>query len=298
MTRMPDTTPSRRHRWLGSWLTVMTIVGLVLGAVFVHQHWETLTANYDDAILDGQRIWRKAIAKSGLALPGTPDLTSLDARLSDAGHKLGSPIFMRIFKREFLLEIWMQRDGRFQRFTTYPICRYSGNLGPKLKQGDHQSPEGVYTVGSGQLNPASRWHRSFNLGFPNRFDRSHARTGTYLMVHGGCSSIGCYAMTDDVIDEVWQIVTSALQKGQKRFQVQIFPFRMTQAALAARSGQQWAPFWQDLKVAHDLFEETHIPPRIAVCQKRYTFQPGAIGADGSAPITNTCATARENIVTN
>lgn len=297
MTRMPDSTPPRRRRRLGSWLTVLT-VGLMLGTVFVHQHWETVTSGYDDAVLDGQRLWRKALVRSGLVLPGTPDLNNLDARLSEAGLKLGAPIFMRIFKREFLLEIWMQRDGRFQRFATYPICRFSGTLGPKLKQGDHQSPEGVYTVSNGQLNPASRWHRSFNLGFPNRFDRSHARTGSYLMVHGGCSSVGCYAMTDDVIDEVWKIVTSALQKGQQRFQVQVFPFRMTEQALAARSDQQWAPFWQDLRIAHDLFEQTHIPPRVAVCQKRYTFQPGTSGADGSAPIASTCTTVPDGVVTN
>lgn len=289
---------SSRPRRSGTVLLVLTIVLLLLGAVVTRQHWPTLTAGHDGVILEAERFWRKAFARFGVTLPGTPKLDALDQRLSQASLKLGDPIFMRIFKREFLLEVWMQRDGRFQHFATYPICQYSGDLGPKQQQGDRQSPEGVYTVASGQLNPASRWHRSFNLGFPNRFDRSNGRTGTYLMVHGGCSSIGCYAMTNDVIDEIWQLVTSALQKGQQRFQVQIFPFRMTDETLAARSDHEWAPFWRDLKVAHDLFEETRIPPRVSVCGKRYEFQPGAGGSDGSAQIVEACAAKSDGVATN
>ena len=90
------------------------------------------------------------------------------------GVALGAPVFIRIFKREFELELWMRRDGRFHRFAIYPICRWSGRLGPKLVEGDSQAPEGFYTVDAKALNPASRWHRSFNLGFPNAFDRAHA----------------------------------------------------------------------------------------------------------------------------
>lgn len=288
---------SFRPRRSGALLLVLIIM-LVLGIAFARQHWSTITAGHDDIVLQAERFWRRSFARLGIPLPGTPKLDALEARLENAGLKLGAPVFMRIFKREFLLEIWLQRDGRFQHFATYPICRFSGSLGPKLRQGDRQSPEGVYTVASHQLNPASRWHRSFNLGFPNLFDRSNARTGTYLMVHGGCSSIGCYAMTNDVIDEIWQIVTSAFQNGQKRFQVQIFPFRMTDASLRARSDHKWAPFWQDLKVAHDLFEETRIPPRVAVCQKRYRFEPGSERADGSAPIAAACASKSDGVVTN
>ena len=111
-------------------------------------------------------------------LPGTPDLANLPGRLSAQGLALGAPVFIRIFKREFELELWMRRDGRFQRFAVYPICRWSGRLGPKLEEGDGQAPEGFYTVDAKALNPASRWHRSFNLGFPNAFDRAHARTGS------------------------------------------------------------------------------------------------------------------------
>ncbi len=145
-------------------------------------------------------------------------------------------MFVRIFKREFELELWMMRDGRFHRFATYPICKWSGQLGPKLATGDHQAPEGFYTVDETQLNPNSRWHRSFNLGFPNAFDKAHGRTGSFLMVHGGCGSVGCYAMTNGVIDEVWKLVTAALRGGQKRFQVQVLPFRLTDEALSSHGG--------------------------------------------------------------
>lgn len=291
---------ARRSRSRGSGLVllVLTLALLLLAAVFARQHWSSLTADYDNVLLEGERFWRKGFARFGLTLPGTPQLDALEPRLEQAGLKLGDALFIRIFKREFQLEIWMQRDGRFHHFATYPICQYSGDLGPKLQQGDRQSPEGVYTVASGQLNPASRWHRSFNLGFPNRYDRSQGRTGSFLMVHGGCSSIGCYAMTNDVIDEIWQLVTSALKNGQQRFQVQIFPFRMTDDALAARADNEWAPLWRDLKVAHDLFEESKIPPRVSVCRKRYAFAPGAEGSDGSAQIVENCASQTDPVATN
>jgi len=235
-----------------------------------------------------ERAQRYATVAMGLALPGTPDLKSLSNRLTAHGVKLGDPIFLRIFKRDFELELWMQRDGRFLKFATYPICRWSGKLGPKLKTGDHQAPEGFYSVDARALNPNSRWHRSFNLGFPNAFDEAHQRTGSFLMVHGGCGSVGCYAMTNPVIDEIWRIVTAALEGGQKRFQVQVFPFRMTDANLEKRRDSPHAAFWKDLKKGHDLFDAEYLPPRVSVCGRRYQFEPAGNDADGSAAIAVRC----------
>ena len=174
----------------------------------VHGDWEHVR-------LERERVKRAARAATGQALPGTPDLDRLDERLASAGVKLGAPVFIRIFKQEFELELWMKRGETFQLVATYPVCRWSGRLGPKIKEGDHQAPEGFYTVDATQLNPQSRWHRSFNLGFPNALDRTHGRTGSFLMVHGGCGSVGCYAMTDPVIDEIWRIVTAALSGGRR-----------------------------------------------------------------------------------
>jgi murein L,D-transpeptidase YafK len=235
-----------------------------------------------------ERHWRSQLVKSGLTLPGTPDLANLDGRLAAQGLKAGNPIFMRIFKREFELELWMQKDGRFQRFATYPICKWSGELGPKLKQGDRQAPEGFYTVDAKALNPKSAWHRSFNLGFPNAFDRAHGRTGSLLMVHGGCGSIGCYAMTNPVIDEIWRLVTAALNAGQQRFQVQVLPFRMTKRNLDRYANSPLAAFWMGLKPGYDLFEASHVPPKVSVCGKRYAFAAGEAGYDGGGPIEPGC----------
>lgn len=235
-----------------------------------------------------QRHVRVELASFGATLPGTPDLGDFNGRLASHGLALGNPIFMRIFKREFELELWMMRDGRFHRFATYPICKWSGELGPKLKEGDRQAPEGFYTVDQSQLNPNSAWHRSFNLGYPNAFDQAHARTGSFLMVHGGCGSIGCYAMTDPVIDEIWKIVTAALRGGQARFQVQVFPFRMTERNLARHEGSPLAPFWTTLKAGYDLFEDGQIPPRVSVCNGAYAFAPGQPGYDGSALVSAGC----------
>ena len=215
----------------------------------------------------------------GLTLPGTPDYDRLDARLADKGVKLGDPVLVRIFKFESELELWMEKDGAYIKFATYPICRFSGRLGPKLREGDNQAPEGFYTVAEDQLNPNSRWHRSFNLGYPNAFDRAHERTGSLIMVHGGCLSIGCFAITNAGVDEVWRLVMAALDKGQPRFAVQVFPFRMTEANLAARSKDRFADFWASLKKGYDLFESTRIPPVVSVCDGVYAFEPGTANAE-------------------
>jgi len=215
----------------------------------------------------------------GVSLPNAPDVTRLNERLQEKGLKPGDPVFLRIFKGDVQAELWMKRGPRFELFATYPICAWSGQLGPKLQEGDRQSPEGFYTIGKGQLNPNSRYHRAFNLGFPNLLDAANNRTGAALMVHGSCASIGCYAMTDPVIDELWALVTAALNAGQERVAVHVFPFRMTEERMAAFAWHPWAEFWRDLKPAYDLFEETHIPPQIGVCNKRYAVKRGNAAAN-------------------
>jgi murein L,D-transpeptidase YafK len=273
-----------RTRWLALLALALCVCTVLLGLALTFLPWERIQ-------IEAERWRRRAYAAAGKPLPGTPDLGALDQRLAAHGVKLGAPVFIRIFKLEFELELWVKRGDRFELFATYPICRWSGGLGPKLAEGDWQAPEGFYTVDDDALNPNSRWHRSFNLGYPNPFDRAHGRTGSYLMVHGGCSSIGCYAMTDPVIDEIWRLVTAALDRGQPRFHVHIFPFRMTGEGLAERGGVRWAEFWQDLKAGHDAFEATGLPPRISVCQGRYAVSPAPAGTAGNAPIAAMCPKA-------
>lgn len=205
------------------------------------------------------------------------------------GLKAGAPVLLRVFKADLQVELWMKRGETFVLFSTYPICAWSGQLGPKTFEGDFQAPEGFYTLTTQQLNPNSRYHKAFNLGYPNALDRAHQRTGASLMMHGGCASVGCYAMTDAVIDELWRLVSAALAGGesgrQERISVHVFPFRMTDERLTAFAWHPWAEFWRDLKPAYDLFEAKRIPPEIAVCNGRYAVRPGRAAA--SAPALRT-----------
>jgi len=286
-------TPQKRRR---SGLTGLVLLALIVVAAAAVALMPAPVR--DDYIISLQRHYRVWLASTGQAMPGTPDLTRLDERLRVKGMALGTPILMRVFKRDFELELWMLKDGRYELFATYPICKWSGRLGPKLQTGDRQSPEGFYTVDKTALNPNSRWHRSFNLGFPNAYDRSHGRTGSFLMVHGGCGSIGCYAMTNPVIDEIWAIVTRALDGGQQRFQVQVYPFRMTDQNLARYQGERWSQFWSDLKIGYDHFERDRLPPSVSACDKRYAFTSGTKTGDVTGPVIAQCVGSKSTAAVN
>jgi murein L,D-transpeptidase YafK len=196
-----------------------------------------------------------------------------------------APILIRIYKEESTLEVWKQhRNGKFALLNSYPICKYSGKLGPKLMQGDHQAPEGFYDITPDQMNPNSSEYLAFNTGFPNAFDRSLGRTGSFLMVHGGCRSVGCYAMTDYAMEEIYGLVEEAFKGGEEKVQLQAFPFRMTAQNLASHADDPNMPFWQTLKAGSDAFLATARPPRVAVCDRRYVFNPAIAGDfDPSAP---------------
>jgi len=184
-----------------------------------------------------------------------------------------SPILMRIFKEESELEIWKQNDsGRFALLRTYPICRWSGELGPKIKTGDRQAPEGIYTITPGLMNPNSSYYLAINTGFPNAYDRANGRTGAFLMIHGDCSSAGCYAMTDEQIAEIYALAREAFFGGQASFQLQAYPFRMTPLNMARHRNSPHLAFWKMIKEGYDHFEVTHLEPRVGVCEKRYIFE--------------------------
>ena len=184
-----------------------------------------------------------------------------------------SPILVRIFKEEAELEVWKQDDsGRFALFRSYPICRFSGELGPKIKTGDRQAPEGFYTITPGLMNPNSSQYLSINTGFPNAYDRANGRTGSFLMIHGGCSSAGCYAMTDEQIAEIYALAREAFFGGQTSFQLQAYPFRMTPLNIARHRNSPHMAFWKMIKDGYDHFEVTHLEPRVGVCEKRYIFE--------------------------
>jgi len=183
-----------------------------------------------------------------------------------------APILIRIFKEEAVLEVWKQeRDGRYGLLRSYPICKFSGALGPKEREGDRQAPEGFYEIDRGSLNPFSRNHLAFNIGFPNAYDRSLGRSGSNLMVHGGCKSVGCYAMTHQRMEEIYGLVREALLSGQGSIPIQAFPFRMTEENMALHAADPNMPFWEMLKVGYDAFAQSGVPPRVAACPGSYRF---------------------------
>jgi murein L,D-transpeptidase YafK len=201
--------------------------------------------------------------------PLPPDLVKT---MKAKGMTGSSPIMLRIFKTENVVEVWKQTDtGRYDLLKEYEICKWSGKLGPKYVEGDKQAPEGFYTINPWQMNPQSKYYLAFNLGFPNAFDKAHGRTGTHLMVHGACSSAGCYSMTDERMEEIFALAREAFEGGQKSFQVQAFPFKMTPQNMAEHQDDPNFEFWRMLKEGYDHFEITRVPPKIDVCDKRYVF---------------------------
>ena len=185
-----------------------------------------------------------------------------------------APILIRTFKKEAELEVWKQdKDGRYVLLKTFPICRWSGQLGPKTAQGDRQTPEGFYSVAPAQLNPNSAYHLSFDIGYPNAYDQAHGGTGSYLMVHGTCSSAGCFAMTDKGVSEIYALVREAFAGGQPAFQFQAYPFRMTAANMARYRLDPNIGFWRQMKEGSDRFEATGEEPVIGVSAGRYMFEP-------------------------
>lgn len=183
-----------------------------------------------------------------------------------------SPIMMRIFKEEGVLEVWKQKgNGRFDIIASYEICKWSGKLGPKFKEGDRQAPEGYYRIYPAQMNPKSSYYLSFNMGYPNSYDRSYGRTGSNLMVHGACSSAGCYSMTDEQVLEIYGFARDAFKGGQEYFLVEALPFRMTPENMARHRDSEHFEFWKMLKVGYDHFELTKRPPKVEVCERQYVF---------------------------
>ncbi len=228
---------------------------------------------------------------SELAHGDSAHLAPLPASLKGKVARLNmderSPIMLRIYKEEDQLEVWKKdRTGNFKMLVAYDICAWSGNLGPKYKEGDRQAPEGFYTVTPGRMNPNSSYHLSFDLGFPNAYDRANGRTGSNLMVHGDCSSRGCYAMEDQQIQEIYALAREAFLGGQQGFQVQALPFRMTPENMARHADSENVEFWEMLKEGTDHFEVSGQVPKIDVCGRRYVFN--ATPTSGSFSSTAAC----------
>ncbi len=216
---------------------------------------------------DSDEISLAANAKANQPVP-----PKLIAAMTEKDMDLQSPILVRLFKQEAELEVWKQnRSGKFELLKTYPICRWSGDLGPKVREGDRQAPEGFYTISPAQMNPQSAYYLSFNTGYPNAYDAALGHTGSQLMVHGDCSSRGCYAMTDEQIAEIYSLGRESFFGGQKAFQFQAYPFRMTAANMAKHRNNPNMAFWKMIKEGNDHFEVSHQEPKVDFCEKKYVF---------------------------
>lgn len=201
-----------------------------------------------------------------------PVSVALKIKMKQKDMDPNAPVLVRIFKEESILEVWKQtRTGNYALLKTFPICKWSGALGPKFEEGDRQAPEGYYAITPALMNPNSLYHLSFNLGFPNAYDRAHGRTGSHLMVHGGCSSRGCYAMEDDPVQDIYALARDAFRGGQRVFHVHAYPFRMTPENMARHADSPHMDFWWMLKTGYDHFELTRRPPDVKVCERRYVF---------------------------
>jgi murein L,D-transpeptidase YafK len=206
-------------------------------------------------------------ASHGRGLPSSPrsreavarQKISLGRRLSMMNLAWGAPVYVRIFKAEKRLEVWLKHGRRYRLFKCYPICTFGGKgVGPKTRQGDGRAPEGFYRVRPEQMNPYSRFHLAFDLGYPNAYDIAHGYSGGALMVHGGCVSIGCFAMTDPLMEEIYALAHAALSNGQPYFMVQIFPFEMTPENMKQHRHSKWFEFWCHLKAEYDRFHDQNI----------------------------------------
>ncbi|WP_456620039.1 MULTISPECIES: L,D-transpeptidase family protein [unclassified Bradyrhizobium] len=226
-----------------------------------------LTASVLLAGCDTDQVSLATNAKANQPVP-----PKLLAAMVEKDMDLQSPILVRLFKQEAELEVWKQtRSGQFALLKTYPICRWSGDLGPKVREGDRQAPEGFYSINPGQMNPQSAYYLSFNTGYPNAFDKALGRTGSQLMVHGDCSSRGCYAMTDEQIAEIYSLGRESFFGGQKAFQLQAYPFKMTPVNMAKHRNNPNMAFWKMIKEGYDHFEVTRQEPKVDFCERKYVF---------------------------
>ncbi|HWJ72190.1 MAG TPA: murein L,D-transpeptidase family protein [Kaistia sp.] len=250
--------------------------------------------------LTGRLIRAMLVVAAGLLLAACEDYSGpngpkelmpvpekLVTKMTELDMAPTAPIYVRGYKESSELEVWKQtRAGSYKLLTTYSICKWSGKLGPKIKEGDRQAPEGFYTITPGQMNPKSNYYLSFNIGFPNAYDRALGRTGTNIMVHGACSSAGCYSMTDAAAGEIYALARDSFRGGQRSFEVHLFPFRMTPENMAHHRQDPNYEFWAMLKEGSDNFAVTGQVPKVGVCGKRYVFNAkssSALNASAACP---------------
>lgn len=196
----------------------------------------------------------------------------IEKELNAGGFKKGNPIYIRIFKEEHILEIWIKDNDKYRLFKTYPVCSFSGGPGTKTRMNDGKSPEGFYTIAPRQLNPVSHYHLAINIGYPNQLEKLKGYTGSDIMIHGQCVSIGCYAMTDPLIEDIYTLVYKTFEAGHTVIPLHIFPFKPDAGHMKRYARFNELSYWKNIKAGYDLFERKHIPPAVSVVNKQYAFK--------------------------
>ncbi|MBS0857010.1 MULTISPECIES: peptidoglycan meso-diaminopimelic acid protein amidase [unclassified Tatumella] len=217
-----------------------------------------------------------------LAISENPVTPQLPVSKQLKQQLLGTQVFIQIFKEERTLDLYGKIGNEYRLLDSFRICDFSGGLGPKRTEGDFKSPEGFYSVHFNQLKPDSHFYRAINLGFPNQFDRENGYSGNYLMIHGNCVSIGCYAMTNAYMDQIYTYVNAALRNGQSEVEVNIFPFRMTENNMQRHRDSAYISFWKQLKPGYDYFLKYKRPPTMTVSNGQYVLSQTPFSAPPEA----------------
>lgn len=233
--------------------TIAFIALLLVMTIAKAKDLDSLLANYPRAMqaaLNTEGFWQEAFASHNMSFP--PEM-----------------LFLRAFKQEKVLEVWAAESGPYQLIKTYEICMIPGKLGPKIRQGDKQVPEGIYFIDT--LNPNSDFHLSMRVNYPNEADliRSAAEKdpGGDIYIHGDCYSVGCLPMQDEPIEEIFWLVTMQQHRyPEQAIPVHIFPFRFSDSnwSLHAKTEFKWQEFWQDLEKIDAYFESNRFPAKTSV----------------------------------
>jgi len=208
----------------------------------------------------------------------------LEAEFEEAGLQWGAPVFLRLFKARYAhdyrkaswLEVWVETQEEYKLFKDYPVCALmSSERGPKQEEHDTRSPEGFYEIYPESLAPWSVFHLAINIGYPNALDQALERTGDAIMIHGGCASVGCFAMTDEGIEDIYTIIEAALRAGQESIPVHIFPYLMDRTYNLDYLAEHdpWRGFRETLVPGYQFFVDNGRPPRVLVRNNHYDIRP-------------------------
>ncbi|MES2447973.1 MAG: L,D-transpeptidase family protein [Bacteroidota bacterium] len=202
----------------------------------------------------------------------------LQKELNKDGFTSNYELFIAAYKAEGKVEIWLKANGQnqFKLFKTYDFCAHSGKLGPKVIEGDLQTPEGFYKINV--FNPMSKFHLSLGINYPNAVDKARTgktrKTGGEIYIHGDCVTVGCIPLTDDKIKEVYILGVEARNYGQNHIPVYIFPFKMTAKNMEKYGTEypQHLKFWQNLQHGYAYFEKYKTLPTITQVKGSYVVK--------------------------